>query len=128
VEFPTPPQDVIVLGEHRTLLCCLENLISNAIKFSPKGARVSIQVQLDGRSGEFRIEDQGPGIRDDELDHLFRKFTRLSARPTAGEQSTGLGLHIVHELISAMRGKVIYEKSRLGGACFSVKLPLADQS
>ncbi len=125
LDFRIPEERVIVLGEDRTLLCCLENLISNAIKFSPKGAHVVIHVQPAGLTGEFRIEDQGPGIQDEELDHLFQKFTRLSARPTAGEASTGLGLHIVHELISAMQGTVFYEKSPLGGACFTVKLPLA---
>lgn len=125
LDFRSPEERIIVLGEDRTLLCCLENLISNAIKFSPKGARVTIRVQPDDRNGEFRIEDQGPGIQEQEIDHLFQKFSRLSARPTAGEASTGLGLHIVHELISAMQGSVLYEKSSLGGACFIVKLPLA---
>lgn len=125
LDFRASSDEVIVLGENSTLLCCLENLISNAIKFSPAGASVVIQVQPDGGSGEFRIEDQGPGIKPEEVDKLFRKFTRLSARPTAGEASTGLGLHIVHELVNAMQGTVIYESSPLGGACFSVKLPLA---
>jgi two-component system, sensor histidine kinase and response regulator len=125
LDFINSDERIIVLSEDRTLLCCLENLISNAIKFSPKGAKVVIRIQLCGLCGEFQIEDQGPGIQEDEIDHLFQKFTRLSARPTAGEASTGLGLHIVHELVSAMQGTVIYEKSRLGGACFTVKLPLA---
>ncbi|MEO5916932.1 MAG: hybrid sensor histidine kinase/response regulator [Luteolibacter sp.] len=125
LEFHNAPDAIMVLGEDKTLLCCFENLISNAIKFSPKGAHVAIKIQPDGGNGEFRIEDQGPGIREEEVGQLFQKFTRLSARPTAGEASTGLGLHIVHELVSAMQGTVLYEKSRLGGACFSVKLPLA---
>lgn len=125
LDFNNSREHIIVLGEDRTLLCCLENLISNALKFSPKGATVTIQVQPHGGSGEFRIEDQGPGIQEDEIEHLFQKFTRLSARPTAGEASTGLGLHIVHELVSAMQGTVLYQKSNLGGACFTVKLPLA---
>jgi len=123
--FHTPPENLMVLGEERTLLCCLENLISNAIKFSPKGAHVVIDVQPDGPAGEFRIEDEGPGIQADEVGNLFQKFTRLSAKPTAGESSTGLGLHIVHELVSAMQGTVEYEKSPLGGACFKVRFPLA---
>lgn len=122
----SPKERLVVLGEERSLLCCLENLISNAIKFSPAGAKVTIEVASASGIGEFRIEDQGPGIREDEIDSLFKKFTRLSARPTAGESSTGLGLHIVHELISAMHGNVTYEKSQLGGACFVVRLPLAD--
>jgi two-component system sensor histidine kinase/response regulator len=125
LDFRNPTENVIVLGEDRTLLCCLENLISNAIKFSPRGSKVVIHVQPDGSTGEFRIEDQGPGIQEDEVANLFQKFTRLSARPTDGEGSTGLGLHIVHELVSAMQGTVLYEKSHLGGACFRVKLPLA---
>ena len=101
--------------------CCLENLISNAIKFYPEGANVRIEVVPGGQTGKFRIEDQGPGIQDNELDSMFLKFTRLSARPTAGEASTG------HELISAMQGSVIYQKSVLGGACFTVRLPLASK-
>ncbi len=76
----------------------------------------------------FRIEDQGPSFQENEIDSMFQKFTRFSAWPTAGEASTGLGLHIVHELISAMQGSVIYEKSRWGGACFTLKLPLAGKS
>ena len=125
LDLQLPEQSVIVLGEDRTLRCCLENLISNAIKFSPKGACVSIQVLRDENEGEFRIDDEGPGIQPNEINSMFQKFTRLSARPTAGEPCTGLGLHIVQELVSAMQGRVIYEKSRLGGACFTIKLPLA---
>ena len=128
LDLRVPEQSVIVLGEDSTLRCCLENLISNAIKFSPKGASVFIQVGPDEPDGEFRIEDQGPGFQTNEIGSMFQKFTRLSARPTAGEASTGLGLHIVHELISAMQGRVIYEKSRSGGACFTIKLPLAGKS
>ncbi|MEO7098756.1 MAG: hybrid sensor histidine kinase/response regulator [Luteolibacter sp.] len=124
LDFRCPSQSVMVLGEGGTLLCCLENLISNAIKFSPRGASVIIAVLPDGHTGEFRIEDGGPGIQEDEIDDLFQKFTRLSAKPTAGESSTGLGLHIVHELVSAMRGSVEYEKSSLGGACFIARFPL----
>ena len=89
--------------------CCLENLISNAIKFYPEGANVRIEVVPGGQTGKFRIEDQGPGIQDNELDSMFLKFTRL-------------GLHIVYELISAMQGSVIHQKSALGGVCFTVKL------
>ncbi len=90
LDFHSPPGSVIVLGEDRTLLCCLENLISNAIKFSPIGAKVTIEILPGDQSGKFRIEDQGPGIQTDEIDRMFQKFTRLSARPTAGEASTGL--------------------------------------
>ena len=128
LDLRLPEHSVIVLGEDNSLRCCLENLISNAIKFSPKGASVCIQVGPADRHGEFRIDDQGPGFQVDEIASMFQKFTRLSARPTGGEASTGLGLHIVQELISAMHGSVSYQKSRWGGASFSLKLPLAGES
>ena len=114
-------------ADRRSLLCSLENLVSNAIKFSPKGTLVKIRLQDDGESGVFRIEDQGPGVREEERELLFRRFTRLSARPTGGEISTGLGLHIVHELMEAMGGSVYYEPGPRGGACFVLTLPLAPE-
>jgi two-component system sensor histidine kinase/response regulator len=118
-------ETVQVRADRRSLLCVLENLVSNAIKFSPPGSRVCIRLSSEGSNGIFRIEDQGPGVREDERSKLFRKFTRLSARPTGNELSTGLGLHIAHELVKAMGGTVRYEDGPGGGGCFIVSLPLA---
>jgi two-component system sensor histidine kinase/response regulator len=116
---------VPVMADRRSLLCALENLISNAVKFSPRGTQVRVAVERSEEMGVFRIDDEGPGIQEEEQHQLFRKFTRLSARPTGGEVSTGLGLHIVHELVTAMGGKVRYERGPRGGACFVLELPLA---
>jgi two-component system sensor histidine kinase/response regulator len=119
--IPTLP----VYADRRSLLCVLENLLSNALKFSPPRSKVCIRLTREGHAGVFRIQDQGPGVREDERPKLFRKFTRLSARPTGNELSTGLGLHIVHELVKAMKGEVRYEDGTHGGGCFIVSLPLA---
>jgi signal transduction histidine kinase len=119
-------EHIPVKADRRSLLCSLENLISNAIKFSPKGSRVRSRLLNDGKSGVFRIDDQGPGVNPEERQLLFRKFMRLSARPTGGEISTGLGLHIVSELVQAMGGTVHYEEGTQGGACFVLTLPLAN--
>ncbi len=116
---------VEVMAESRSLLCCLENLVSNAIKFSPRESRVSIHVSSGPEAGVFEIEDEGPGIDEEEVGKLFGKFTRLNARPTAGEGSTGMGLHIVQELVTVMGGKVGYQKRDGGGARFVLQLPLA---
>jgi signal transduction histidine kinase len=116
---------VEVKAETRSLLCCLENLISNALKFSPHESQVMINVIHGGDRGIFEIEDNGPGIKDEEVGLLFGKFTRLSARPTGGEGSTGMGLHIVHELMTVMGGTVSYQKRDGGGARFILELPLA---
>jgi len=120
--------DLTVLGDDRLLMCCIENLVSNAIKFSPTGSTVTIHLQRDGNGGIFRIEDEGPGILDEEVPRLFGKFTRLSARPTNGEASTGLGLHIVHELVTAMDGTVTYSPGSERGSVFLMALPLAETS
>ena len=128
VNFECDTDSVLVLGEGRLLVCCLENLISNAIKFSPPGSKVSVGITRDSDMGVFRIEDEGPAILDEEVELLFLKFTRLSARPTGGETSTGLGLHIVHELVTVMGGAVTYEKRETGGARFRIELPLAQES
>lgn len=115
----------VVMAESNLLLCCMENLISNAIKFSPPGSTVTVRILEGDESGVFRIEDEGPGILEEEVDRLFGKFTRLSARPTAGEASTGMGLHIVHELVTAMGGAVRYQGRGDSGAVFLVSLPAA---
>lgn len=115
----------LVAAEHRSLKRCLENLISNAIKFSPNGSVVTLEVHTHAHHGEFVIHDQGPGVLASERPLLFKKFSRLSNRPTGGETSTGLGLHIVRELASAMHGSVQYLEKHHGGACFSLRIPLA---
>ncbi len=75
---------------------------------------------------EIRIEvqDEGPGISADDMKKLFGKFARLSARPTGGEHSTGLGLSIVKKMVEAMNGKVWCESEVGKGATFIVDLPI----
>jgi two-component system sensor histidine kinase/response regulator len=121
--FQSSHPTIRISADPRSLRCCLENLISNAIKFSPVGGNVAIDIGVCGDHGKFEISDQGPGVLPEEQNLLFRKFSRLSARPTAGEASTGLGLHIVQQLVTAMNGTVQYQNGSLGGACFSLMLP-----
>lgn len=82
------------------------NLISNAIKYSPSATVIKINVEA--RDGEMRfiVQDQGLGLTAEDKKHLFRKFQRLSARPTGGEDSTGLGLHITKNLVQALDGRI----------------------
>lgn len=83
-----------------------ENLISNAIKFSEKNKPVDIEILSEGDRVKMLVRDHGPGINSAELKLLFERFTKLSARPTANESSTGLGLSIVKKYVSAMGGEV----------------------
>lgn len=112
-----------------------ENLLSNAIKYSPFGKRVWITAEI-VQSGEqtpehtpeqrlrISVQDEGPGIKADEMGNLFKKFSRLSSRPTAGEHSTGLGLSIVKRLVEAMNGRVWCESEHGKGCTFAVEFPL----
>lgn len=97
-----------------------ENLLSNAIKFSPINSEVWIKVQEE--NGEIRVNfiDQGPGIKAEEMNKLFGKYQRLSARPTAGEDSMGLGLSIVKKYVDVMGGRVWCESAPGKGSNFSV--------
>lgn len=102
----------------------LDNLISNAIKFSNHGKSICISVRpINGDCVECRIADEGPGFTDEDKAHMFRRYSRLSARPTAGEPSTGLGLSIVKKLTEAMHGRLLLESTPGEGSTFIVRLP-----
>lgn len=114
----------LVLGDRTCLLRVLENLISNAVKFSPRDATVRISLIRYNTMVEVLVEDEGPGILPHEINLLFQRYARLSSRPTAGESSTGLGLSIVKDLVLAMKGRIAYQPSLSGGAGFRLSLPI----
>lgn len=119
------PPDVMVLADPDALLQILDNLISNAIKYSPAGKLIRLSVDSDARCASFTVTDQGPGLCSADQARLFEKFTRLSTTPTAGEHSSGLGLSIVKKLCEAQGGKVSCASQPGQGASFCVSLPLA---
>ena len=84
----------------------VDNLISNAVKFSPPNSVVTVEVGGEGGVCGFSVRDQGPGIPEGERDKLFKDFSRLSVRPTGGEKSTGLGLAICSKIIDAHHGTI----------------------
>lgn len=103
----------------------VENLVSNAVKYSPPGGRIDISIRGLENAVAIEVEDQGPGLTHEDQKRLFSKYARLSARPTAGENSTGLGLSIVRKLTEAMGGRVYCESEPGKGARFVVELPAA---
>jgi len=104
----------------------LDNLVSNALKYSPNKTTVHLGARAQGDKAVLFIRDEGPGIGEEDFKKMFGKFARLSARPTGGESSNGLGLSIVKRLAEAMSGTVRCE-SRLGqGATFILELPACE--
>jgi two-component system sensor histidine kinase/response regulator len=107
------------------LVQILDNLISNAIKFSPTGKEVFITVRASGKFVECEVRDQGPGFTEEDKLRMFHRYARLSARPTGGEPSTGLGLSIVKKLIHGMGGELVCESEPGNGAAFTLRVPVA---
>lgn len=114
--------DLKLVTDPMLLSQVLDNLVSNAIKYSPKAKRVDILVERDAEHFLIRIRDQGPGFSEADQAKLYQKFARLTAQPTAGEHSTGLGLSIVKRLIEVLGGE-IHLQSQLGeGSEFTLRL------
>ena len=103
----------------------IDNLLSNAIKFSPPNSTVSIRTALLPDRCLVAVRDQGLGIPDGERDRLFKDFSRTSVRPTAGEQSIGLGLAICRKIVEAHGGTISAQNQPGGGCVFQFELPLA---
>nr|WP_315466493.1 sensor histidine kinase [uncultured Undibacterium sp.] len=118
-------QELIITADPNACFQILDNLISNAIKYSPIGKGIRIQLQSSEDYAQVSIQDQGPGLSQDDQERLFERFSKLSSIPTAGEHSTGLGLSIVKKLSEAMGGSVRCESEFGAGCCFIVQLPLA---
>lgn len=100
-----------------------DNLVSNAIKYSPFDKQVFVRLFTDNDKIRMEVRDEGPGLSEDDKKRLFGKFNRLSAKPTGGEDSTGLGLSIVKRLVEAMNGRVGCESELGKGAVFFVEFP-----
>jgi signal transduction histidine kinase len=103
----------------------IDNVLSNAIKYSPIGGRIDVAAERDNLCAVIRISDQGPGLSAEDVARLFGRFQRLSAKPTGGESSTGLGLSIVKRIVDLHGGMVAAETTSPSGTTFKIALPSA---
>jgi PAS domain S-box-containing protein len=103
----------------------LNNLISNALKFSAPGTAVTVQTSCVGDSVVVSVRDHGQGIPAEELDKLFKPFGKTTVRGTAGEKSTGLGLAICRKIVEGHGGRIWAESEPGKGSTFSFSLPVA---
>lgn len=130
LHFEYPEQKMNIFADRLAAEQVLDNIISNAVKYSPKGKNVWVNIEEKTLEKEILIsvKDEGPGLSSEDMKKLFGKFARLSARPTGGEHSTGLGLSIVKKMVEMMNGRVWCESELGKGATFFIALPMSSSN
>ena len=128
IELTIPPTRCLVDADKSRLLEAMDNLVNNAVKYSPFDKTIQIDVRRVTSGVQFRVSDDGPGLSDDDKLKLFGKFQRLSAQPTGNETSTGLGLAIVKQLVDMHGGEIFVESDRGSGSTFIIQLPILADS
>ncbi|SFK02289.1 DUF3369 domain-containing protein [Bradyrhizobium sp. Gha] len=123
----TAPANIVTMCDTDRIREAIDNLISNAIKYSPIAGKITVAVSHEGNDTIIRVNDEGAGLSPEDLGRLFGRFQRLSAKPTAGESSTGLGLSIVKRIIDMHGGEVTAESDGPGkGSTFTITLPATE--
>ncbi|HEU4448699.1 MAG TPA: PAS domain S-box protein [Gaiellaceae bacterium] len=121
---PVPP----IAGDRARIAQLLDNLVSNAVKFTPAGGRVDVRVRTLGDRAVLEVRDSGIGIPADERSHLFQRFYRTSRATRQAIQGTGLGLAISKAIADAHEGRITVESEEDVGTTFRVELPLREQA
>lgn len=127
ISVSAPEIPLLISGDLMTVRQIIDNLISNAVKFSPLGSHISCQLHAEGDRLHIDIEDEGPGFTESDMARIFQDYTRLSARPTGGESSTGLGLAIAKRGATRMGAGLTIENRAQGDGCIAtLSLPLIE--
>lgn len=123
MRLDVPPAMPMVRMDPKRIRQVVNNLVSNAVKFSHSGTSVCLGARPDGGDIHMFVRDQGQGIPEGELQKVFAEFVRLSVKPTGGERSTGLGLAIVKRIVEAHGGRIWVDSEANKGSTFTFALP-----
>lgn len=124
-ELALAPGPVMVQGEPSLLYEAISNLVGNAIKYTPAGGAVQLQVQINGDKARFEVTDTGYGIPEDQQKRLFQPFFRARSSEVSAVEGTGLGLHLVRNIITRHKGEMVFNSVYGQGSTFGFTLPLA---
>ncbi len=124
IEVVTQLDDVELIADKDKIRLVLDNLVSNAMKFTPRGGKITIETRGGPREMILEVGDTGPGVPASERDMIFDAFYRGSARQRGRLEGTGIGLSVVAECVQAHRGRIEILDAPGGGALFRVTLPL----
>ncbi len=116
-----------VRTDSQALFRVIDNLVSNAVKYTPFGGRIGVETTLKRDWVLLRVWDTGPGLTSADRTRLYQKFATLSARPTHGESSIGLGLAITKSLVTLINGRICCESTPGAGAAFIVEIPVGSR-
>jgi signal transduction histidine kinase len=123
IQLNAPPRQMWNCDPDR-LREAIDNLLSNAIKYSPVGGHIELTMSVTDEHIVVAVADEGAGLSEEDISRLFGRFQRLSARPTGGESSTGLGLSIVKRIVELHGGGISAQSAGPGrGATFTIRLP-----
>ncbi|MFN8776556.1 MAG: sensor histidine kinase [Flavobacteriales bacterium] len=120
--------EVVVSGEPELLRAVCFNLVENAIKYTPPGGHVSVDLHLEGEEAVITVSDNGAGIPDEEKERIFTKFYRSGNEQVRRHKGTGLGLYIVASSLRLHHGRIEVSDNRPQGSTFTARLPLHDAS
>jgi signal transduction histidine kinase len=127
IELAAPNGQVVpVLADREALRRVISNLLSNAVKYTPSGKGIRVSVEREDREAVLRVVDEGVGIPEEDLPHVFERFYR--AEGSRKGEGSGLGLAIVKETVEALGGRTEAENMPGAGSIFTVHLPLSDKN
>lgn len=123
IDFKCEQEHVPIYADKQKIKEVIENLVSNAIKYSEHKKNISVRIKIEDANAIIEIQDEGLGFSREDLTKIFRKYQKLSAKPTNNETSTGLGLFIVKKIIDNHKGEIKVESELGKGSTFQITIP-----
>jgi len=126
--FNLPPKLPLVKGDRDKILMALHNLVGNALKYTPKGGSVTVNVQVDSKQLLFSVSDTGIGISDEDAERIFERFYRAKDPRVEKITGTGLGLTLAREVVRLHGGEITLKSELNKGSTFTLTLPVSAEA